>query len=565
VALAGVAGVAFVIGVAAGASHGDDRLKVAERFARSWARGDYAAMYAQLTDDARRRVPMAAFRAAYEQARETATTVRLRPGKARMDGDDARLRITVRTRIFGTLHEPLDLPLSGSGADAKVDWRRNLVFPGLRPGDELTRTTRLPTRATLLTRDGGVLAKGDDRTPDPALADVAAQTVGELGPVPPERAGEARALGVPDGTKLGLSGLERALDPELVGRPGGVLRAGTRVLAAVAPEQAPAVRTTVAPDVERAAVAAMAGRLGGVVALDPRTGEVLAFAGIAFSGLQPPGSTFKMITLAGALRYGVAKPADTFPVQTAATLSGVELSNANGESCGGTLVNAFAVSCNSVFAPLGVKLGPDRLVQTAEAFGFNRPPGIPGAATSTIPAPDQIGDDLAVGATAIGQGRVQATALQMATVAATVGLRGRTPRLFLDLRAARRADAPAGARAIPSDVAREEEKMMLAVVRYGTGTAAAVSGVKVAGKTGTAELKTTHECRTDPDEESNPEQCAEGAADDPTDTDAWFAAYAPAGDGHPRVAVGVMLVRAGAGGDTAAPVARQVLTAALKR
>jgi cell division protein FtsI/penicillin-binding protein 2 len=299
--------------------------------------------------------------------------------------------------------------------------------------------------------------------------------------------------------------------------------------------------------------------------MDPRTGELLAFAGIAFSGLQPPGSTFKMVTLAGTLRYGIAGPTDTFPVQTAATLSGVQLSNANGESCGGTLVNAFAVSCNSVFAPLGVRLGPQRLVQTAEAFGFNRAPDIPGAATSTIPPADQIGDDLAVGATAIGQGRVQATALQMATVAATIGLRGRNPRLFLDLQAARRADAAAGSRAIPAGVAREEEKMMLAVVRYGTGTSAAVPGVKVAGKTGTAELQTTKDCSTDPEAQGDPEQCAEGAANDPTDTDAWFAAYAPAGDGRPRVAVGVMLVRAGAGGDTAAPVARQVLTAALKR
>jgi cell division protein FtsI/penicillin-binding protein 2 len=104
--------------------------------------------------------------------------------------------------------------------------------------------------------------------------------------------------------------------------------------------------------------------------------------------------------------------------------------------------------------------------------------------------------------------------------------------------------------------------MMLGVVRAGTGTAAAIAGVKVAGKTGTAELKTTTECEPLPDD---PEACPDTPSNDPTDTDAWFAAYAPAGDGRPRIAVGVMLVQAGAGGDTAAPAARQVLLAALKR
>ena len=101
---------------------------------------------------------------------------------------------------------------------------------------------------------------------------------------------------------------------------------------------------------------------------------------------------------------------------------------------------------------------------------------------------------------------------------------------------------------------------MLGVVRYGTGTSAAIPGVKVAGKTGTAELEDHAGVRArarQPGVAARPEQQA-----DPTDTDAWFAAYAPAGDGTPKVAVGVLLVRAGRGGDTAAPAARQVLLAA---
>ncbi|HEX6390080.1 MAG TPA: penicillin-binding transpeptidase domain-containing protein, partial [Solirubrobacteraceae bacterium] len=348
-----------------------------------------------------------------------------------------------------------------------------------------------------------------------------------------------------------------------IGHPGGTLRAGGTVLAHSRPRQAPAVRTTVAPDLERTAVAALAGRLGGVVALDPRSGEILAFAGIAFSGLQPPGSTFKMITLSGALEHGATSLSDSFPVQTGALLSGVELANANGESCGGSLANSFAESCNSVFGPMGVELGPERLVATAEKFGFNSKPDIAGAATSTIPAAGEIGDDLAVGSTAIGQGRVQATALQMASVAATIGLRGERPRLTLDLNAARRGDDAPARRAMSAKTARIAERLMLGVVRYGTGTAAAIPGVKVAGKTGTAELKSTQECEVSEDPEASDETCDSG--NDPTDTDAWFAAYAPAGDGRPRVAVGVMLVRSGAGGDTAAPVARELIAAALRR
>jgi penicillin-binding protein A len=319
-----------------------------------------------------------------------------------------------------------------------------------------------------------------------------------------------------------------------------------------------------------------------------------------------------MVTATGALEAGITNPSKTYPVQTSAVLEGVELENANGEYCGGTLVMSFAKSCNSVFAPLGVQLGAKRLVSVAERYGFNREPDIAGAAMSTIPPAGEIGDDLALGSSAIGQGRVQATALQMATIAAAIGLRGRLPHLTLDYDEARdraqtqRAtservartmermmlavvrggtgvnaaiglrgrlphltldydearDRAQTQRATSERVARTMERMMLAVVRGGTGVNAAIPGVAVAGKTGTAELKTTKRCDPDP---ANPESCpAEDQKNDPTDTDAWFAAYAPAGRGRPHVAVGVLLVASGAGGDTAAPAAKQILQAGLK-
>lgn len=538
-------------------------LVVADEYAKAFTAQDSAKLYSLVDGDVKERLSEVRFAQLHREALAIATATRVLAGTPKaVDDTHVDIPVTVRTRIFGTVRGTLSLAFAGDGDRPGVKWTRNLTFPGVPDGLALTRTVEMPPRGKLLTRDDQVLAEGDARTPDEAVADVARETVGQLGPIPAERLPDLTARGIPADTKVGISGLERALDTRLLGTPGGVLKAGGIVLAQRRPQQAKAVRTTIAPSVERAAVAALAGRLGGVVAMNPRSGELLAFAGIAFSGLQPPGSTFKMITLTAALAEGIAKPSDSYPVQTAALLSGVELQNANGESCGGTLAQSFANSCNSVFGPLGAKLGGGRLVAMAEKFGFNRKPDIAGAATSTIPDGDSIGDDLAVGSTAIGQGQVQATALQMATVAATIGLGGRRPRLTV----ARdeHVDNTKLKPVIDPSVARTTGRMMLDVVKYGTGVAAALPNVKVAGKTGTAELESTQSCEPT---EDNPESCADASTE--TDTDAWFAAFAPAGSGPnggaitPRVAVGVLVVRAGAGGDTAAPIARQVIAAAL--
>ena len=129
-------------------------------------------------------------------------------------------------------------------------------------------------------------------------------------------------------------------------------------------------------------------------------------------------------------------------------LSGVPLSNAGGEVCGGTLAQAFAVSCNSVFAPLGAKLGADAPRADRRALRLQPPAAFPSVAESTIPPADAIGDDLAVGSSAIGQGRVQATAVQMAEAAGVD--RQRRPAPPADARPRRRrarreAPAPASA------------------------------------------------------------------------------------------------------------------------
>jgi cell division protein FtsI/penicillin-binding protein 2 len=553
VPLVALALVAFIGGVVLGGGHRSGAEEVAERYVEAWERGDYEGMHRLLTDGARERTSLAVFRRAHERDAATATVTELRARRIPEPEDGVvAVPVTARTTVFGTIDTTLELPVSEDDGEERIAWRRYLAFPGVRQGERLERTTRLPTRATLLAADGTVLARGDDRvSQDPELS---ASIAGAIGPIPPERAAELRAEGVPAGASVGLTGLERALDDELRGKPGGNLRAGNRSLAVVAPAPADRVRSSIVPSVQRAAVAALAGRVGGVVAMDPSTGEVQAAAGIGFSGLQPPGSVFKIVTLAGALQAKITAPSKRYPVETFTTIEGVRLENANGESCGGTLRNSFAHSCNTVFAPLGARLGARRLVAAAEDFGFNAPPGIDGAATNTIPAADEIGDDLAVGSSAIGQGRVQATALGLTVVTATIAERGRRPRPTL-LAGAR----PRFTRVIPARTARSVARAMRLVVQDGTGTSAAISGVGVAGKTGTAELRTTVTPQLQPGQTAP----VPPAPEDTTDTTAWFTAYAPAR--RPRIAVTLMLVEAGAGGETAAPATKGVLEAALRR
>ncbi len=563
--------VAFATGAIVGASGGTPASDaLAARFVAAWSHADYAAMYSDVDAATKRSLSADGFAAAYAEAMRTATATSLRAlGKPRSGaGGYISVPVSVRTRLFGTL--TLDARMrvvSGAEGGEAIAWSRSLTFPGMRLGETLTRQTALPSRAKLLARDGSVLAEGNPTeagTRSSPLGDVASAVIGEVGPIPSSRRTALEEQGVPSNAIVGTSGLERALDARLRGTPGGELLAGSRVLASALPHAAGAVRTTVSPAVQQAAVTALGAQLGGVVALEPSTGQILAVAGIGLDSVQPPGSTFKMVTLTGVLDSHIATPATVFPYATYATLDGVKLNNANGEECGGSLELAFAVSCNSVFSPLGVKLGAARLVAMAERYGFNHAPGIEGAAESTLPAASSIQGELDVGSTAIGQGQVQASALEMAIVAASVADGGRRPQPTFTF------GTPAPRSYVTTaSVARTVRRLMIEVVRKGTGTSAAIPGVTVAGKTGTAELKT--ECTPSGSGESSSGEAAHeaesssgcvGADNEASNTDAWFASFAPAL--QPRIAVCVLLVKDGAGGDTAAPVAREVLEAGLK-
>jgi peptidoglycan glycosyltransferase len=519
-------------------------------FARAWERGDYSAMYSLLTEDAQRKTSRRSFEAAYRNDARTATLQKLRVERVASSGDALQLTVAARTGAFGTIRHVMNLPV----LDDKIVWDSYLTFPGKPSGaGALTRQTTAPQRASILARDGRVIATGPATARTQPAGMVAQSVAGSLGQ--PQSAAERAALaarGFPANTLVGTSGLERIAEQRVAGTPGGLLIASGRVLASTKPKAAEPVRTTIDLGVQEAALMALAGRYGGVASLDARTGQVRALAGIAFSGPQPPGSTFKIITASAALEDKLVKPSTPFAVATKAVIDGVDLENANGETCGGTFAQSFAHSCNSVFAPLGVRVGARRLVAQAERFGWNRKPSIPGALPSTIPPPGEITSPLAVGSTAIGQGKVLATPLQMASVSQAIAQNGvmTLPRVFPD-------DPPKRVRVMSRRVARQMEQLMIGVVAYGTGTSASLAPVKVAGKTGTAELTTTVKDQG----ETPPLEEGVDAKPPGYDTDAWFTAYAPVR--RPKLAVCVLIVHGGAGGTTAAPAARGVLQAGL--
>jgi len=351
-----------------------------------------------------------------------------------------------------------------------------------------------------------------------------------------------------------------------------------------------AIVLTLQPKAQQAAYDGLAGKVGAVVALDPRTGAVLAEASRpsydpsvlsshdatqiratykslsndpsdpllnrAVGRTYPPGSTFKVITSAAALAAGV-KPTDRIPSphvlnlpQTSSTLN-----NFGGETCGDgttdTFADALAISCNTAFGALGIKIGQDAVRKQAQAFGFGDDSlQLPQQAAKSI-YPDVLTPPQ-VAQAAIGQYDVRVTPLQMAMVAAGVANGGEVMRPYLvqevqapDLTTLDAATPTLYRRAVSPAVAAALTAMMQGVVTSGTGTAAQIPGVAVAGKTGTA-------------------QHGPGAS-----PHAWFIGFAPAKD--PKVAVAVLVEDGGSlgsdatGGKVAAPIAKAVMQAVLGR
>ena len=557
--LVAIALIAFIVGATTGAS-GSPGKEAAQRFTEAWARKDFAAMYGELNDSSREAVAASEFAKAYRGAAEVATLRNLDPGSpgepTDRDGDTViPVPIEVGTVAFGRFASEVRVPYAEGG----VAWDRSLAFPGLEPGEHLENRIELAPRAPILARDGTPLAEGPATEREHPLGSAAIDVTGEIGEAAEEDLPALARQGFPAGTPVGVSGLEQAFNRRLGGKPGGSLLAvadksgSARILAQAKPRAGAPVKTTIDPDLQQAAVAGLAGRAGGVAVLDARSGDVRALAGQAFSAPQPPGSTFKTITTTAALTKGVVSLDDEFELTDGINVGGRFISNANGEVCGGTFREAFAESCNADFAPLGPKIGNDELVATAERFGFNQPPTLyaPDVVAAVEPPestiPKEIGSELDLGVSAIGQGEVLATPLEMASVAQTIGNGGvREPNSVVANRKLR--PHAESVRVMSKKVAGELTELMIGVVTGGTGTAAAIPEAQVAGKTGTAEL--------------GPKPGTEGEEEPEQIKDAWFTAFAPAEKA--KLAVGVLLVEAeAAGGEVAAPIAAEVLSTGL--
>lgn len=542
--------------------------EAAERFADAWERQDFAAMHAELSPAAQREYPLKEFTGLYVDAQATATAVRVVTGETETaeteSGAGQAFDATVDTRAFGQVAGRIELGLDDEGL---IDWQPHLTFPGLGADEKLERKTRVAARAPLLAADGTPLAEGPASARTSPIGSSALAIAGAMGSPSRKQDRELYALGFPAGSLVGTSGLELAFNRQLAGQPSGQLLAvagegsetgESRILASGDPLPGRPVKTTIDPEIQAATVGALGESYGGVAVLDTGSGDVKGVAGLAFSAPQPPGSTFKVITATAGLDAGAVKLTDTFPVETSNSLIGREITNAHDSPCGGTFVESFADSCNTVFAPLGVKVGKDDLLETAELFGFNSPPELAAAESldalspppSTIP---EIESDVALGETAIGQGQVLATPLQMASVSQAIANDGvRLPTSIVKTKALR--PEPDSVKVTSPETAAMVEELMLAVVRSGTGTAAQIPGVAVAGKTGTAELGPAA---------LQPGETLEPGEEPPQQENAWFTAYAPVG--KPRLAIAVMLIdTTGGGGTVAAPIAREIFSSVLR-
>jgi penicillin-binding protein A len=341
------------------------------------------------------------------------------------------------------------------------------------------------------------------------------------------------------------------------------------------------VVTNLDVDGTRAAVEGLAGRKGAVVAIEPQTGKVRVMVSIpeydpnlipddfaaldndpnkptfnrSTQELYPPGSTFKVVTATAALDTGKVTPDTIIDGSSPKEISGVPLENSGGEDFGPiSFTDALTNSVNTVFAQVGEDVGRDTLVEYMKRFGFFADPELDYPDNQMIPSgirrngTQYVQDGFDAGRVAIGQGgsegAIEATPLQMAEVAAAIANKGRLmkPRLTdrivrKDGRVKERIEPDLQSEVMKPETAAALTEMMGRVVEEGTGTAAALAGIRVAGKTGTAEVGANREF-----------------------TQPWFICFAPIDD--PKLAVAVTVERQPAGsfgGVVAAPIAKSVL------
>ena len=416
-----------------------------------------------------------------------------------------------------------------------------LGAPGVRPNFFVPIDTIPDSRYTALRPQLAPVPGILFRRTSARLAAAGGQVVGAVGDVTAERLAQ---LGAPYrvGDQVGLTGLEAVFEKRLAGSPDGEVDVTDASGAVVRPVQhyagtAPQpVQVTLDLRTQLAAQSALSGVSGAaaLVALDTTTGAIKAVVSTpttepfdrALDGSYPPGSTFKVITTAALLAAGRtgATPAACPPHLT---VDGRVFSNFEGEAPGSIpLSRAFAISCNTAFVGLADQLPAGAIGAAAASFGFGQTFSLPLAAVGgKYPTP---ADRVEAAASAIGQGRVTASPLQMATVAATVAV-GQWHAPFLVT-----PPAPSTVAPLDAGIATTLRSMMRDVVLAGTGTAAAVPGQQIFGKTGTAEF---------------------GSATPPS-THAWFIGF------RGGLAFAVLVEGGGVGGRVAAPLAAKFLAAA---
>jgi peptidoglycan glycosyltransferase len=387
------------------------------------------------------------------------------------------------------------------------------------------------------------------------------------------------------------TGIEGALDKQLAGTSNDQFFDRLKRTITGQDPEGDSVQLTIDPKVQQAAYDALGDKRGAVVALDPKTGAVLAMVSKpsydpnllakhdgsavnkaykkllakspsplvnrAIAGdLNPPGSTFKLVVSSAALESGKYTLKSTFPSPNSLVLPGTSLriQNSYGEQCGSgpkaTLLTALSLSCNIPFAELGMQLGNKAIGEQAAKYGFNKALSIPLKVTPSVyPKTD---DRAQTAQTAFGQFDDRATPMQMAMVSAAIGNGGvlMKPNLVQkvlspNLDTVSRMTPTELSRPVSAATADGVRTMMLASVSSGAATNARINGVEVAGKTGTAQ---------------------NGAADPYT---LWFTGFAPAKD--PQVAVAVVIENGGGLGQNgygnllAAPIAKRVFEAVLNK